>query len=193
MPLARRVWAYACGFSALQLAAAIKSTERSASFGNPNPLWILRLQLKDTRRTMKLSLALALAPVAAFVAPVLLSVEGITKNGPLAAEIWASRPNPKQRCCAAPTRAVALRFSHRRMLRLPRMAGGDENSRVRAALPLRRGRLLSESWKPRQYHAGPWLGAAGIRPDWYFGDSSEAARHTHAVAALENDISHKST
>ena len=131
---------------------------------------------------MKLSLALALAPVAAFVAPVLLSVEGITKNGPLAAEIWASRPNPKQRCCAAPTRAVALRFSHRRMLRLPRMAGGDENSRVRAALPLRRGRLLSESWKPRKYHAGLRPGAAGSRRDSYLGDS---ARHTHAVAALE--------
>ena len=44
-------------------------------------------------------------------------------------------------------------------------------ARVRAALPLRRGRLLSESWKPRQYHAGPWPGAAGIRRDWYFGDS----------------------
>ncbi len=76
-----------------------------------------------------------------------------------------------ERGSATAHEAVALRFPHRRMLRSPRMAGGDENSRVRAFLPATRGRLLSESWKPKKYHAGPWPGAAGIRRDSYFGDS----------------------
>ena len=116
-------------------------------------------------------LALCLTGASAFVAPVLLRVENLAPNGALTARIYASRPRRLESCSPAPTRAAALRNSHRRMLRLPRMAGGDENSRMRAALPLRRGRLLSESWKPRKYRAGPWPGAAGTRRDSYFGDS----------------------
>ena len=94
----------------------------------------------------------------------------ITKNAPLAAKIDLERPDAKQLLHSSHEGGRGGN-SHRRMLRLPHMAGGDENSRVRAALPLGRGRLLSESWKLEKYHAGPWPGAAGIRLDWYFGDS----------------------
>ena len=101
----------------------------------------------------------------------LLSVANRRKNGAVTAIFEGLEVQTPNSCSTAPTRAVALRSPHRRMLRSPRMAGGDENSRVRAFLPATRGRLLSESWKPRRYRAGPWPGAAGIRPDWYFGDS----------------------
>ena len=119
----------------------------------------------------RLAVALCLTGASAFVAPVWLSVAIFSPSGPLTAKIEASKPRRQTQLLAAPTRAVALRSPHRRMLRSPRMAGGDENSRVRAFLPATRGRLLSESWKPRRYHAGPGPGAAGIRRDWYFGDS----------------------
>ena len=73
------------------------------------------------------------------------------------------------------------------------MAGGDENSRVRAALPLGRGRLLSESWKLEKYHAGPWPGAAGIRRDSYFRQLMRGGwPHTRRRCA-GNDLSREST
>ena len=101
----------------------------------------------------------------------LLSVANRRKNGAVTAIFEGLEVQTPNSCSTAPTRAVALRSPHRRMLRSPRMAGGDENSRVRAFIPATRGRLLSESWKLEKYHAGPRPGAAGIRPDWYFGDS----------------------
>ena len=48
------------------------------------------LSIKNELYEMKLSLALALAPVAAFVAPVLLRVENTTKNGALTARFGPS-------------------------------------------------------------------------------------------------------
>ena len=77
----------------------------------------------------------------------LLSVEITRKNEPLTAIFEGLEVQTPNSCSTAPTRAVALRSPHRRMLRSPRMAGGDENSRVRAFIPATRGRLLSESWK----------------------------------------------
>ena len=94
----------------------------------------------------------------------------ITKNAPLAAKIDLERPDAKQLLHSSHEGGRGGN-SHRRMLRLPHMAGGDENSRVRAFHPATRGRLLSESWKLEKYRAVPWPGAAGIRRDSYFGDS----------------------
>ena len=101
----------------------------------------------------------------------LLSVANRRKNGAVTAIFEGLEVQTPNSCSTAPTRAVALRSPHRRMLRSPRMAGGDENSRVRAFHPATRGRLLSESWKLEKYHAGPRPGAAGSRRDWYFGNS----------------------
>ena len=71
---------------------------------------ILWLSIKNELYEMKLSLALALAPVAAFVAPVLLRVENTTKNGALTAIFGALEVQTPNSCSTAPTRAVALRF-----------------------------------------------------------------------------------
>ena len=84
------VRAYACGFSALRLAAEVTCTERSKNSVKPDPNLFCGLSIKNELYEMKLSLALALAPVAAFVAPVLLRVEITTKNGALTAKIDAS-------------------------------------------------------------------------------------------------------
>ena len=172
VPLAhRRVWANAYGFTALPTTVQIAFTGSVVKSQIPHEIQF-GLELKP--RLKNGSARCGTLPDGSLGlrgAGTLLSVAILVKNGALTAQISASKSRRQTDSCAAPTRAVALRSSHRRMLRPPRMAGGDENSRVRAALPLRRGRLLSESWKPRKYRAGPWPGAAGTRRDSYFGDS----------------------
>ena len=59
----------------------------------------------------RLAVALCLTGASAFVAPVLLSVAILAPNGALTATNEASKAKPHDSCCAAPTRAVALRFS----------------------------------------------------------------------------------
>ena len=56
----------------------------------------------------------------------LLSVANRRKNGALTAIFEGLEVQTPNSGSTAPTRAVALRFPHRRMLWSPRMAGGDE-------------------------------------------------------------------